>query len=72
MAKELKNSPSAKAIDEALDPGLKNFRHSPDVENFYKFVHKNDLRFEALAVIDGILADRQKRQQTAAAKSKAH
>lgn len=31
---------------------LKNFRHHPDLENFYRFIYENDLRAEALAILD--------------------
>ena len=37
---------------------LKNFRHHPDIENFYRFIFENDLRYEALEIIDVIVADR--------------
>jgi len=32
--------------------GGKNFRNSADIENFYRFVHENDLRKEAKAVLE--------------------
>lgn len=32
----------------------KNFRNSADVENFYRFVHENDLRNEAKIVLEMI------------------
>lgn len=31
---------------------IKNFRSAPDIENFYRFVHENDLRFEARKVLE--------------------
>ena len=31
---------------------LKNFRHHPDIENFYRFIYENDLRYEGLEIID--------------------
>lgn len=34
---------------------LKNFRHHPDMENFYRFIYESDLRFEALAIFDQLL-----------------
>jgi len=37
---------------------LKSFRHHPDMENFYRFIFENDLRFEALAMIDEILIEK--------------
>lgn len=30
----------------------KNFRHQADMEAFYRFVHENDLREEALTIFD--------------------
>jgi hypothetical protein len=37
---------------------FKNFRHHPDMENFYRFIYENDLRIEALAIIDQVMADK--------------
>ena len=34
---------------------LKNFRHQPDIEGFYRFIHENNLRFEAVQIIDDFL-----------------
>lgn len=36
----------------------KNFRNHPDMENFFRFIYENDLRIEALEIIDGILVNR--------------
>ena len=33
----------------------KNFRSAPDVENFYRFIHENDLRKEAKTVLEAII-----------------
>lgn len=30
----------------------KNFRNSADIENFYRFIHENDLREEARQVLE--------------------
>lgn len=38
----------------------KNFRNHPDMENFYRFIYENDLRIEALQIIDNMLAVRGK------------
>lgn len=38
---------------------FKNFRHHPDMENFYRFIYENDLRTEALAILDQELQQRQ-------------
>lgn len=42
--------------DSLLNKGFKNFRHSPDIENFYRFVHEHDLRREAKMILDRIMA----------------
>ena len=34
---------------------FKNFRHHPEMENFYRFIYENDLRYEALAIIDQLM-----------------
>ena len=40
----------------------KKFRESPELEGFYRFIHENDLRKEALQIIDRIsLARRAKK-----------
>ena len=33
-----------------------SFRHSPDIENFYRFVHENSLRKEARLIFEKVLA----------------
>jgi hypothetical protein len=35
---------------------IKNFRKSPEVENFYRFICENDLRREACMVLERITA----------------
>ncbi|MBF0208771.1 MAG: hypothetical protein HQK53_18040 [Oligoflexia bacterium] len=39
----------------ALNGNLRNFRHSHDVENFYRFVYEHDLRREAKIIFDHIM-----------------
>lgn len=51
---------------------FKNFRHHPDMENFYRFIYENDLRFEALAIIDEVLAEKRNHKKLKVEKSKAH
>jgi hypothetical protein len=41
-----------------MSASFKNFRHHPDMENFYRFIYENDLRHEAMAIIDEIIADK--------------
>jgi pantoate kinase len=33
---------------------IKNFKSSPDVENFFRFVHENDLRKEARMILEAV------------------
>ena len=46
-----------------MSASFKNFRHHPDMENFYRFIFENDLRHEALAIIDEIMIDKRNRKQ---------
>ena len=68
MAMEMDPSKAA----DAASGSLKNFRHHPDIENFYRFIAENDLRYEALGIIDVILVDKQNRKKAKLAKSQAH
>ena len=36
----------------------KNFRNHPDIENFFRFIYENDLREEALVILDDVTAQR--------------
>jgi len=36
----------------------KNFRHQADMEAFYRFVHENDLREDALQILDKVRSQR--------------
>ena len=55
-----------------MSASFKNFRHHPDMENFYRFIYENDLRHEALAIIDEIQVEKANRRQLKMAKSSAH
>ena len=46
----------AAATADTASGSLKNFRHHPDIENFYRFIYENDLRYEALEIIDRMSA----------------
>ncbi len=46
-----------------MSASFKNFRHHPDMENFYRFIYENDLRHEALAIIDEIIVDKTQKRQ---------
>ena len=41
-----------------MSASFKNFRHHPDMENFFRFIYENDLRLEALDIVDEIIAAR--------------
>ena len=44
---------------------LRNFRKSPEVENFYRFISENDLRREALMILEVVtskLAQKKKKK----------
>ncbi|MFL5812862.1 MAG: hypothetical protein ACJ763_04745 [Bdellovibrionia bacterium] len=55
-----------------MSASFKNFRHHPDMENFYRFIYENDLRHEALAIIDTIQTEKQARRAMKTAKTNAH
>ncbi len=55
-----------------MSASFKNFRHHPDMENFYRFIYENDLRHEALAIIDEIMAEKLKRKLVKNAKVQPH
>jgi hypothetical protein len=46
---------------------FKNFRHHPDMENFYRFIYENDLRFEALDLITKRLGEGKSKEALVAA-----
>jgi len=55
-----------------MSASFKNFRHHPDMENFYRFIFDNDLRHEALTIIDEIMTEKEKRKMMKGAKANAH
>ena len=63
---------AAATADSAAAGSLKNFRHHPDIENFYRFIFENDLRYDALEIIDVIVSQRGTKQAVKVAKAKAH
>lgn len=52
-----------------MSASFKNFRHHPDMENFYRFIFDNDLRHEALEIIDQIIADKKAKKLTKGART---
>jgi hypothetical protein len=51
---EMEGSLSAEALASSLSSGgvPKNFRRQADIEAFYRFVHENDLREDALGILN--------------------
>lgn len=66
----LDGAPKAGATE--ISVSLKNFRHHPDMENFYRFIYENDLRFEALEILDQLFHEKELRKLTKTAKAKAN
>jgi hypothetical protein len=46
-----------------LSASFKNFRHHPDMENFYRFIFENDLRLEALEMLNERLTQKQAKKK---------
>ena len=55
-----------------MSASFKNFRHHPDMENFYRFIFENDLRHEALAIIDDIIQEKSQRKLVKGSKAQPH
>lgn len=45
---------------ETLPSSVKKLQQSPEIEDFYRFVHENDLRLEAYKIIDEFVSLRKK------------
>ncbi len=50
-------------VENAAPMTPKNFRNHPDMENFFRFIYENDLRIEALHIIDEIIVQRASRRK---------
>lgn len=50
--------------------GVRNFRSSADVENFYRFVHENGLRREAKLIFNTIVSQLNKSKKKVRKKRK--
>jgi hypothetical protein len=61
---------AATAGSETSAGSLKNFRHHPDIENFYRFIYENDLRYEALEIIDVMATQREAIKANRAARTR--
>jgi hypothetical protein len=61
-SEKVKLSKDGSSIDfvagDSLPASTKKFRQSPEIEGFYRFIFENDLRQEAVGVLDGILLRR--------------
>jgi predicted HNH restriction endonuclease len=55
-----------------ISASFKNFRHHPDMENFYRFIYENDLRHEALAILDDMMREKHERKAVKSLKSATH
>lgn len=55
-----------------ISASFKNFRHHPDMENFYRFIFENDLRHEALAIIDEMMTEKLQRRTVKTSKTQPH
>ena len=44
---------------ESIPTTAKRFRQSPEIGAFYRFIHENDLREEALIILEGIREQRE-------------
>jgi hypothetical protein len=61
---------AASAGAETAAGSLKNFRHHPDIENFYRFIFENDLRYEGLEIIDAMALQRVNQKSVKASKAR--
>ncbi|MBC7396647.1 MAG: hypothetical protein H7333_04315 [Bdellovibrionales bacterium] len=49
---------------------LKNYLDHPDIENFYRFIYENNLRYQGLAIIDLMAFQLMEIQNAKAAKAR--
>jgi len=55
-----------------MSASFKNFRHHPDMENFYRFIYENDLRHEALHIMDQMQMQKQTRKAVKTLRAQPH
>lgn len=69
---KVKLSKDGNSIDfvqsDSLPTSTKKFRQSPEIEGFYRFIYENDLRTEAVEVLDRILLRRREERDEAPGK----
>lgn len=67
-------TPETESLSAIPEQVVKNFRTMPEIEAFYRFVHENDMRREALiamtAIVSKIQAKRKKNSRANAKKNK--
>ena len=74
MAEKVKLSKDGSSIDfvqsDNIPTSLKKLRQSPEIEGFYRFIYENDLRQEAVGVLDVILGRRREERDSVSAAAK--
>lgn len=69
MAEKVKLSKDGASIDfvqsDGIPTSLKKFRHSPEIEGFYRFIFENDLQKEAYEIMNRIVTDRKTKKALA-------
>lgn len=69
---KVKLSKDGSSIDfvqsDSLPTSTKKFRQSPEIEGFYRFIYENDLRTEAVDVLDQILLRRREERDASSGK----
>lgn len=53
-----------------LPTSVKKFRQSPEIEGFYRFIFENDLRAEAVEILDQIIVRRKEDREESARQAK--
>ncbi len=53
---------------DSLPTSTKKVRQSPEIEGFYRFIYENDLRTEAVDVLDQILLRRREERDASSGK----
>jgi hypothetical protein len=69
-SEKVKLSKDGSSIDfvqsDNLPTSTKKFRQSPEIEGFYRFIYENDLRAEAVDILDMIIQRRKGERDDAA------
>jgi hypothetical protein len=71
---KVKLSKDGSSIDfvqsDSLPTSTKKFRQSPEIEGFYRFIYENDLRAEAVEVLERIIGRRKEEREEIARAAK--